>query len=64
MDIKTINKCINWRRGRGYKWVEEVVRELRLEHGDGGEHVGGGGRHVGVGDGHADVQSMIVAPRL
>ena len=64
MDIKTINKCINRGRGRGYKWVEEVVRELGLEHGDGGEHVGGGGRHVGVGDGHADVQSMIVAPRL
>ena len=57
-----MNKCIKGTRGRGYKWIEKVVRELCLEHGDGGEHVGGGRRHVGVRDGHAEVHTMVVAP--
>ena len=47
----------------GHEGVEEVVRELGLQHRDGGEHGGGGARHVSEAHRDAEVKSLRVAPK-
>ena len=42
----------------GNKRVEEVVRELCLQDGQGGEHLVGGLGHVGEGDGQTEGDSL------
>ena len=49
--------------GGGHEGVEEVVRELGLQHRDGGEHGGGGARHVSEAHRDAEVKSLRVAPK-
>ena len=50
--------------GGGHEGIEEVVRELGLQHRDGGEHGGGGARHVSEAHRDTEVQPLRVAPEV
>ena len=47
--------------GGGYEGVEEVMRELGLQHRDGGKLVAGGAGDVGEANGNGKVETLGVA---